>query len=100
MRQVWFVYQKRGLGNAAVYMYGDFIGGHGDCPGHWSPYHWKVKANYLQNGSVHEREWIFSLSLYPSETEKSLKRKVLSFCDSLNSEKKVIAAVNGQEVLL
>lgn len=100
MRTVWFVYQKKGFENSDVYMYGDFIGGHGDCHGHWSPYHWRIKANYSQGGKFHEREWIFSLSLYPSATERSLKQKVLAFYDSLNSEEKIIEAVNGWEALL
>lgn len=49
-KKLWFIYNKKDFTNAHVAMYGEFIGGYGDKPGHWSPYNWKAKASFFRKG--------------------------------------------------
>ena len=61
-KKLWFIYNKKDFSNAHVAMYGEFIGGYGDKPGHWSPYNWKVKASFFRKGKYYERELLFEIS--------------------------------------
>lgn len=95
-KKLWFIYDKKDFGNAHVSMYGEFIGGYGDKPGHWSPYNWKVKASFFREGKYCEREWLFEISDSLDNT-KTLKKKVLDFYDSLDSELSVAETVENTE---
>lgn len=93
-KKMWFIYNKKDFENAHVSMYGEFIGGYGDKPGHWSPYNWKVKASFFRKEKYYEREWLFEISDSLDNT-KTLKKKVLDFYGSLDSELSVAEAVES-----
>lgn len=95
-KKLWFIYDKKDFGNAHVSMYGKFIGGYGDKSGHWSQYNWKVKASFFRKEKYREREWLFEISDSLDNT-KTLKKKVLNFYDSLDSEVSVAEAVENTE---
>ena len=95
-KKLWFIYNKKDFINAHVAMYGEFIGGYGDKPGHWSPYNWKVKASFFRKGKYCEREWLFEISDSLDNT-KTLKKKVLDFYDILDSELSVAETVENTE---
>lgn len=95
-KKLWFIYDKKDFGNAHVAMYGEFIGGYGEKPGHWSPYSWKVRASFFRKGKYYEREWLFEISDSLDNT-KTLKKKVLDFYDSLDSELSVAETVENTE---
>ena len=95
-KKLWFIYDKKDFGNAHVSMYGEFIGGYGDKPGHWNPYNWKVKASFFEKEKYYEREWLFEISDFLDNTD-ALKKKVLNFYDSLDSEATVAEAVESTE---
>ena len=93
-KKLWFIYDKKDFENAHIAMYGEFIGGYGDKPGHWNPDNWKVKASFFRKGKYYEREWLFGISDSLDNT-KTLKKKVLDFYDSLDSELSVAEAVES-----
>ena len=95
-KKLWFIYNKKDFTNAHVAMYGEFIGGYGDKPGHWNPYNWKVKASFFRKEKYYEREWLFEISDSLDNT-KTLKKKVLDFYDSLDSELSVAETVENTE---
>lgn len=95
-KKLWFIYDKKDFGNSHVSMYGEFIGGYGDKPGHWNPYNWKVKASFFRKGKYYEREWLFEISDSLDNT-KTLKKKALDFYSSLDSEATVVEAVENTE---
>lgn len=60
------------------------------------PYNWKVKASFFEKEKYYEREWLFEISDFLDNTD-ALKKKVLNFYDSLDSEATVAEAVESTE---
>lgn len=77
---VWMAYKQKQIGRATISMYGDFIGGFGDMPGHWNITHWKLMINC----ETAKRIWIFEQEDY-NLTEREFKQMVLDLYDKIDS---------------
>ena len=79
---VWMIYKQKQIGRAEISMYGDFVGGFGDVPGHWNTKHWKLVIKY----ETIKKLWLFEQEDYDL-TGHELKQMVLNLYDKINSGK-------------
>lgn len=78
---VWMTYKQKRIAETEIVMYGDFIGGFGDVPGHWEEKHWKLMINC----KTAKRIWIFEQEDY-NLTGTEIKQMVLRLYSKINSE--------------
>lgn len=78
---VWMTYKQKRIAETEIVMYGDFVGGFGDVPGHWNTVHWKLMINC----ETAKRIWIFEQEDY-NLTGQEFKQMVLDLYDKINSE--------------
>lgn len=79
---VWMVFKKKHIGQTEILIYGDFVGGFGDVPGHWNTKHWKL----VIKSETAKRIWLFEQEEY-NLTGKEVKQMVIDLYDKINSEK-------------